>query len=603
MAWTKVKSMYVKTVDNSSDNQVIGVSGNDVNNAFVRQYRAGGGGSDIKFDLDFQNFNYKIINEEYGSSANEIKYQINYQGTTMNLKPGDELVIEPGKSYGTFMAVRLNWNTALNLYAMPKNATKITLNPIYDSYTLTNSQSLITNESKTRTLVGYSTATEYFRSLFKFNVASIDKSKIQSAKLILNIYEMGSVDFLKVYASRVTGTNNTNLPIYEEDFIASSQTFEATVQSAIAEFDVTDAVKKGLISNGFIIKRNNEGGGGSWFIHSNEVANVNLRPILEIKFNSAPTITLNTANNTTLYENDILNLSGTTNDTDPNQSVTAYYQIDDNPKRVLATNLSQMQIPLSKQLIFKGGRLFDGDVPITDVLADGVPHTLKFWAIDSEGGQSDMVERTFYVVPNRAPLLTIDTIVLNGIINTDKFTINGASGDPDANANVKVSYRINAGNAVDIYEGPGGAWEFELLLAQLKVGENTIVVEVVDNYGAKTSKTIKLNKNTVNTPILQSVARYKIEPPKGSAKGVLLFIERDADLAVKVELSMTLTGEQEQYITLTPVNTEPTNSGTVEDTFEHTVSEEKQNIILKITPSRTDLSFNHKIHLISGAVD
>ncbi len=89
----------------------------------------------------------------------------------------------------------------------------------------------------------------------------------------------------------------------------------------------------------------------------------------------------------------------------------------------------------------------------------------------------------------------------------------------------------------------------------------------------------------------------------GSAKGVLLFIERDAGLAVKVELSMTLTGEQEQYITLTPVNTAPTNNDTIEDTFEYTVSEEKQNIILKITPSCTDLSFNHKIHLISGAVD
>ncbi|KGR89841.1 hypothetical protein CD31_00220, partial [Lysinibacillus boronitolerans JCM 21713 = 10a = NBRC 103108] len=150
-------------------------------------------------------------------------------------------------------------------------------------------------------------------------------------------------------------------------------------------------------------------------------------------FNASPTIVLNSpSNNTTLYENDILNLSGTTNDTDPNQSVTAYYQIDDNPKLVLATNLSQMQIPLSKQLIFKGGRLFDGEVPITDVLADGVPHTLKVWAIDSEGGQSDTVERTFYVVPNRAPLLSVETPTPSGIIDTDKFTIRGTSGDPDA---------------------------------------------------------------------------------------------------------------------------------------------------------------------------
>ncbi|MFM9533682.1 Ig-like domain-containing protein [Lysinibacillus sp. IITD104] len=320
--------------------------------------------------------------------------------------------------------------------------------------------------------------------------------------------------------------------------------------------------------------------------------------------NKAPTVTVTSPeNNITLYENDTLNVTGTAIDQDPDQSVTVYYQIDDNPKKVLATNLSQIQISLSKQLTFKGGKLYDGETVLTEMLAEGIEHKLKVWAIDNEGAQSTTVERTFYVVPNRAPLLSVDTIIPGGIIDTDKFKIKGSAGDPDANASIKVSYRINTGNPVQIYNGPGGTWELEITLSQLAVGENTIVVEVIDNYNAKTSKTIKLNKNTVKTPILQSVARYKIEPPKGSAKGVLLFIERDADLVVKVELSMTLTGEQEQYITLTPVNTAPTNSGTVEDTFEHTVSEEKQNIILKITPSRTDLSFNHKIHLISGVVD
>ncbi|WGT37696.1 hypothetical protein QH639_17915 [Lysinibacillus sp. 1 U-2021] len=320
--------------------------------------------------------------------------------------------------------------------------------------------------------------------------------------------------------------------------------------------------------------------------------------------NSAPTVTLSSpTNNLTLYENDSFNIAGTAIDTDPNQSVTVYYQIDDNPKKVLAANLSQIQIALSKALTFKGGKMFDGITVITGALADGVAHTLKVWAEDGEKASSSIIERTFYVVSNRAPLLTVDPITPNGIIDSDNFKIKGLAGDPDANASVKVSYRINNGNPVQIYNGPGGTWELEIALSQLAVGENTIVVEVIDNYNAKTSKTIKLNKNTVKTPILQFVARYKIEPPRGSVKGVLLFIERDAGLAVKVELSMTLTGEQEQYITLTPVNTAPTNSGTIEDTFEHTVSEEKQNIILKITPSRTDLSFNHKIHLISGAVD
>ncbi|WP_431808245.1 hypothetical protein [Lysinibacillus sphaericus] len=193
----------------------------------------------------------------------------------------------------------------------------------------------------------------------------------------------------------------------------------------------------------------------------------------------------------------------------------------------------------------------------------------------------------------------------SGVVDTDTFKITGKASDEDANATVKVTSCINAGEQVEIYSGSGGAWEFDVKLAQLRTGENTIVLEVVDNYGAKTSKTIKLNKKEVKTPILQSVARYQIEPPSGSAKGVLLFIQRDEALEIKVEVSMIAKGEQEQYTMLTPVNTAPITAkqGVVEDTFEHKGMEAKQRIVLKITPTRTDLASNHKIHLITGAVD
>jgi len=320
--------------------------------------------------------------------------------------------------------------------------------------------------------------------------------------------------------------------------------------------------------------------------------------------NVAPTIAITSpTNNQTLYENDTLNISGDAYDADKDQSVTVYYQINSEARKVLATNLSQTQISLSKQLTFKGGKIYDGETALTGILADGVAHTLKVWAEDSEKASSAIVERTFYVVPNRAPLLTVDAVVPSGVVDADKFKISGTASDQDANSTVKVTRRINAGNAVEFYSGAGGAWEFEITLSQLVVGQNTIVIEVIDNYGAKTSKTVTLNKKATKTPILQSVARYKIEPPKGSAKGVLLFIQRDEELDMKVELSMTLNGEQEQYETLTPANTAPVQQGVVEDTFEYEGLEAKQNIILKITPSRTDLSFNHKIHLISGAVD
>jgi len=321
--------------------------------------------------------------------------------------------------------------------------------------------------------------------------------------------------------------------------------------------------------------------------------------------NTDPTLTLNTADNQTLYENDTLNISGEAYDSDKDQTVTVFYQINNEPRKVLATNLSQTQISLTKQLKFNGGKLYDGDAAITGSLVDGVSHKLKVWAVDSENGQSAIVEKSFYVVPNRAPLLTVDAIIPSGVVDTDKFKISGTSSDQDANSSVKVTRCINNGNVVEIYNGPGGEWEFEIALAQLQIGENVIVVEVIDNYGAKTSKTIKLNKNEVKTPILQSVARYKIEPPKGNAKGVLLFIERDKELDLKVELSMTLASEQEQYETLSPEDTAPMpyDDNIVEDTFYYETTEPKDNIVLKLTMSRTDLSLNYKIHLVSGAVE
>ncbi len=326
----------------------------------------------------------------------------------------------------------------------------------------------------------------------------------------------------------------------------------------------------------------------------------------EIVHNVAPTVSLTgPSDNATLYETDTLNIAGTAHDADADQSVTVFYQINSEQRKVLATNLSQTQIALSKQLTFKGGKLYDGDTALTGTLADGVAHTLKVWAEDSEKASSAIIERTFYVVPNRAPLLSVDAVVPSGVVDADKFKISGTASDQDANSTVKVTRRINSGNAVEIYSGTGGAWEFDLALSQLVAGQNTIVIEVIDNYGAKTSKTITLNKNELKTPILQSVARYKITPPTGSAKGVLLFIERDEALNLKVELSMTLSGEQEQYETLTASNTAPmpNTNNVVEDTYYHEKTEPKDNIILKLSTTLPDATVNHKIHLISGAVE
>lgn len=320
--------------------------------------------------------------------------------------------------------------------------------------------------------------------------------------------------------------------------------------------------------------------------------------------NSVPTVAVTAPSaNMTLYENDLFNLAGQAADVDVNQSVTVYAQINNDQRIVLGVGLSNAPVTFNKSLKFKSGRLYDSETPITSNLTDGIPHTLKIWAQDGDGAQSAITERTFYVVPNRPPILTVDTVVPSGVINTDKFKVSGTAGDPDGNS-VTAAYRINNGNSVAL-EVIEGRWEFDITLGQLNVGENTIVIELSDSYNFKVSKTLKLNKNEVKTPILHSVARYKIEPPKGSAKGILLFIERDEDLELQVELSMTIAGEQEQYVTLSSNNTAPVPSkgSVIEDTFYHETNEQKTNIILKLSTSRENVNIHRKIHLVSGVVE
>ncbi|MDM5229782.1 hypothetical protein [Lysinibacillus pakistanensis] len=74
---------------------------------------------------------------------------------------------------------------------------------------------------------------------------------------------------------------------------------------------------------------------------------------------------------------------------------------------------------------------------------------------------------------------------------------------------------------------------------------------------------------------------------------------------LEVSLSMTLAGEQEQYVVLTPENTAPmpNQNNVVEDTFYYEATEPKNNIILKLETSRETVDIHHKIHLISGVVE
>ena len=313
--------------------------------------------------------------------------------------------------------------------------------------------------------------------------------------------------------------------------------------------------------------------------------------------NAKPTLILNTTNNRTLYENDTFLIDGTAKDADVGNIVNVYYRLNGGTSRAIATGISTgASIPFNEQLTFKAGKLDKDEAAITDALAEGTAHRLEVWSEDNKGGKSTVVERTFYVVPNRAPVLTIDAFTdKTGMINNDTIKLSGTSSDPDGN-NVTIKYRVNEQAAVQIHSGVAGPWSFDLSLKSLKDGENFVVVEVIDTYNFKSSRTIKLNKTANLTPLEHSVQRYKIVPPSGSAQGVLLWIQRDADQEVTAEISMTIGTEQEQFVSLTLDSRAPMGED-VEDYFKFRADTPAEHIALKLS-----WTGDKPITFISGAL-
>ena len=324
--------------------------------------------------------------------------------------------------------------------------------------------------------------------------------------------------------------------------------------------------------------------------------------------NKVPTVTLTTANNLTLYEADTITVAGTATDTDSGNVVTVKYKIAESVEKALTAAVSDGSnaIPFNKSLVFKGGKILDGETAITDVLTDGNAYTLSVWAEDNQGGKSIIQTRTFYVVPNRAPSLVVNEFDASAcIIDSDKFTISGTCEDADGN-DMKVGYRINGGNFVQAYDGSDGNWEFELELGQLKSGENTIAIEAIDSYDFKTSQTLTLNKNTVSTQVLKGVTRYTINPPSGSAKGILLWIQHDAELTIDgCYLSLTDNAEAENFVEMENTNTAnmPNSTDVVESEFVLETETPKEKIMLKIEFSRASVDVSPTIKLISGVME
>ncbi|GKV54227.1 hypothetical protein NCCP2222_01740 [Sporosarcina sp. NCCP-2222] len=306
--------------------------------------------------------------------------------------------------------------------------------------------------------------------------------------------------------------------------------------------------------------------------------------VYTVQHNKIPTITLYTDNNKTLYENDSFIIDGSALEPDIGDVLIVYYKLIGGVARGIETKLSDgTAIPYKETLTFKSGKLHRGDTAITETLKEGTPYTLEVWAEDNQGGKSAVETRTFFVVPNRPPVVSIDPITeASGLIDSDKVTIKGMSADPDGN-DVRVQYRINEGTAVQIHSGPAGPFTFDVPLSKLKFGMNTIVVEAIDTHDFKVSRTIQIPRIANLTPLAKTTQRYKIYPPAGTAHGVLMWILRDLAQEVTVEISMTNGAEQEKFVPLTLDTTAPDGTGLTEDFFTFRNAMPAENIVIKLT--------------------
>lgn len=320
--------------------------------------------------------------------------------------------------------------------------------------------------------------------------------------------------------------------------------------------------------------------------------------------NSTPTLTLSTTNARTLYENDTFDVTGTSKDADIGNVVSVKYSINGGTVHAISTAISTgADIPFNKTLTFKNKRLFDGATSITADLLEGAQHTLRVWAEDDQGGKSADVTRTFQVVANRAPILTIAPVADKAdLIDSDSITLNGTVSDPDGNS-VVVEYKVGSGSFAQVYSGNGGSFTINMLLSALKSGANPVAVRATDSYGAVTTRNLSVAKTGSSVPLKKSVQRYKITPPNATAQGIILWIERDTgDLVVSAEISMTGATDDEAFVPMTLNSTAFVGATRDEDEFQYEGAGPKEKIILKLTMVRADAASPQAIRLVSGVL-
>ncbi|AKF94784.1 hypothetical protein EX87_02250 [Brevibacillus laterosporus] len=358
---------------------------------------------------------------------------------------------------------------------------------------------------------------------------------------------------------------------------------------------------------------NDGGGGGSSYYGylANGTTTAGVREgdglVVITLLNEPPKFTLSTPpDNQILKENDKVNIQGTALDLNYGDILVFKCQINNGTTRALQSGISNGSTPISfaKTLTYRGGRLFDGSLDVSGLLAEGSKHTLSLWVEDNQGDKSNVVTRTFTVKHNKAPIITVGTFpaVQSGLIPPDSITLSGTASDPDGNT-LTVKAKLNSSTDQTLFNGvTSGNWSYTCKVSDLKTGANTITITATDQFGLSTVKTFNVTNSVTETPMKKSVARYKILAPKGSAREILAWLKREkGNLVVDAETSFVDKGLPEQYTAMTKESVDLTTSIT-EDELISTVATAKSDVMFKLTLSRTNTSAKEAAVMLVGVI-
>ena len=152
--------------------------------------------------------------------------------------------------------------------------------------------------------------------------------------------------------------------------------------------------------------------------------------------NVKPVLTLVTADLLEFGERSEITFSGRVLDSDSNQTVSVYAYPSGSDVRFKLGDTSSGSIQsFESKLTYRNNTLFDvtGNAVWSNVNSGGAEVQFNFYAVDSIGGTSDTIKRTFVFHPNNAPILTLTSdssmSFAEGIMSTVNYSLTDLEGD------------------------------------------------------------------------------------------------------------------------------------------------------------------------------